>query len=144
MDFPCCSERWTCPSRPWFPLLNLHHIAHLGCFCSLWPKWNYLLLKPRLGKEPTCGLNFHFLSGNVDFLWRGSEKKTRHSAGWLDSAFNVLTVFIHKMSQGGSTAACAPALNTFNGALWQYADLNDELPKKEHRKEKNMNTGLQI
>lgn len=27
-------------------------------------------------------------------------KKNRHSAGWLDSAFNVLTVFIHKMSQG--------------------------------------------
>lgn len=83
MDFLCCSERWTCPWRPWFPLLNLYHIGHLGCFRSLWPKWNYLLLKPRLGKEPTCDLNFHFLSGNVDFLWRGSGKETDILQGGL-------------------------------------------------------------
>lgn len=54
MDFVCRSEKkQSCPWRPWFPLLNLHHIAQPGCFHSLGPKQNYLLLKLKHSKEAT-------------------------------------------------------------------------------------------
>lgn len=107
MDFLCCSERWTCPSRPRFPLLNLHHIAHRGCFHSLWPKWNYLLLKLKHSKEATewsrtvwtsisspRGRAFHA-------LWE-SQKATRKQNKFCKFALksDILIVSIHKISQG--------------------------------------------
>lgn len=107
MDFLCFSKRWTCPSRPWFSLLNFHRTAYLGCFRSLWPKWNDLLLKLKPSKESTCGLSFHFLSARQGFYVEGKKKKKKkderekiNSAGWFALRSNVLIVFMHKTSQG--------------------------------------------
>lgn len=153
MDFLCCSERWTCPSRPRFPLLNLHHIAHRGCFHSLWPKWNYLLLKLKHSKEATewsrtvwtsisspRGRAFHA-------LWE-SQKATRKQNKfckvvrievWHPYSFHTQNI------PRESTAACEPVPNTFSGhSHSMYQDLDDELPYKGHRKYKKNTPGWML
>lgn len=137
MDFFCCSERWTCPSRPWFPLLN-HHVAHLGCFHSPWPKWNYLLLRLKHRNQTVVAhsLNLHFLPAQVRlFMFFGRATKQEKFCPlvcvevWHPYRFHAQNI------PRESTAACEPVVNTFFGhSHSMHQDLDDELPYKGHRK----------
>lgn len=142
MDFHCCSERWTCPSRPCFPLLNLQHIAHLGCFRSLWPKWNYLLLKLKHSKEATKWTSIFALPCRAFLCGLGGQKRKKlNSACWFALRSAVLIVLIHKTFLKGSTAPCEAVANTFAGhSHSMHQDLDDKLPNKSHGKWGKKNT----